>query len=397
MYILYLLALLPVIVGLIIWIKCEKIIWQEWLIGSAVSFLTAGILHFTYAKHLTGDTETWSGKVLQVEYHPKWVETYQQARTRSVASGRDSKGRTTYRTEIYYTTEYAAHDEHWEAKLDFGSTTFSRNIEESDFNIIKKDFGPTVDFTGRQSTKHGGTRFSGDNSFYATRNKTGVLWPVTTSKFFENRIKAAPSVFSFAPPPVGVKTFQYPVNRQDFVSDRVIGQAKSYVNLRKWDEMNSRLGPKKLVNVIIIGFGNTDSMMAQYQESAWIGGKKNDLVLTFGSNNHKPTWTKVFGWTESETCKRNLETILLKNLGTTNDIIGMVEREITANYKIKDWSKFDYISIEPTTKQLVWFIIILTVTQISLWIYFHQNDYIKLDFLTHKFKSVYSSYYSYRR
>jgi hypothetical protein len=114
------------------------------------------------------------------------------------------------------------------------------------------------------------------------------------------------------------------------------------------------------VNVILIGFGDKDASVAQLQEAKWFGGKKNDLVLCYGGAGVKTEWAVVFGWTEQELVKRNLETILLENTVNT-EILPRIESEIRANYVIKDWTKFDYIAVSPPW----WGFLILCVVMIA--------------------------------
>ena len=142
----------------------------------------------------------------------------------------------------------------------------------------------------------------------------------------------------------------------------------------------------KRVNLIIIGFQNQDASIADWQESEYIGGKKNDLVLCFNMYGTNVTWTKVFGWTESEICKRNLETILLTN-PINNYILPKIKEEVIINYVWKDFSKFDYIGISPPKWMYPVYILILLLTQGVLWYIFHHND----------FKGEYNDYRSKRK
>jgi hypothetical protein len=192
---------------------------------------------------------------------------------------------------------------------------------------------------------------------------------------FENRIKAAPSVFSFPKVPEKANVYSYPKNNNWRSSNRLLGSSSGAISILSWDRMNSRLGPFKKVNVILIGFGDGDSGIARLQEAKWIGGKKNDLVLCYGGPNDNPTWSHVFGWTEKEVVKRNLETILLKN-PIDEKIVSKIEDEINKNYQIKEWKKFDYISIEPPTWTYLMLLGILVVTQggFLAWSYFNSRE-----------------------
>ena len=154
-----------------------------------------------------------------------------------------------------------------------------------------------------------------------------------------------------------------------------MGTALATVDILEFDRMNSRLGPHKQVNVILIGFGSRDSSFAEWQRAKWIGGKKNDLVLCYGgSKDGHPAWAKVFGWSDSEICKRNLETILLQNKIDTK-VLPLLEKEITSGYQIKDWSSFDYLSVEPPTWSYWVFAIVLIVFQLGFYLWAYCNEY----------------------
>lgn len=374
----YFLALIPIIIGFFLWWLNKKVVWVEWLIGCGASLFTALTFNIIAITGMTGDVETWSGIIDHVEHRPRWVEEYTELHTREVPDGVDKDGHTTYRTEYYTTIEHDTHPEHWRAYLDFGKgieeeaglfDSSYKEIEKSLYDQIMRDFGGKIVVGGTQPTSHGGKFDGGDNKIYATLNETGYTYPVTKIVSFENRIKAAPSLFSFASVPTNAPVFEYPQNKDWMVSDRLLGTAGRDIDILLFDRMNSRLGPTKKVNVIMVGFGNGGSELAEYQQSKWIGGKKNDLVLCYGDG-----WSRVFGWTDEELVKQNLQTILLNNK-VDNSILPLVEKEIKANYTIKNWDDFAYISIEPRPSHFIWYGIIMVITQTGLYIFFHLNQF----------------------
>lgn len=378
MILFYLIACIPVAIGGYLYYKNKEILWQEWVIGSIAAFILAGIIHTCAYFGLTEDYEMWSGQVTSIEHHPRWVEEYQQMRTRQVACGRDSNGNTKYRTETYYTIEHDTHPEHWLANRSFGSAFDAVEIGISDYNRLFKLFGSKIVDGGKQSTHHGGHRYSGDNQIYTTKNDTRYVEPTTKTFYFENRIKAAPSVFSFTEVPKEIEVFEWPTCSSLFKSDRLLGTACNLIDIYKWDCMNSDIGPNKLCNVIMVGFGRKGSEYGQWQEAKWIGGKKNDIVICFGGGgtNKSANWCYVFGWTEKEIVKKNIETILLNN-SINDNIIKLIKSEIYKNYELKDWSKFDYIQITIPSGAIWIFIILLGITQFGLWIFFHRNEWSK--------------------
>lgn len=360
MALMYLIALIPVLIGAALWIFNKKIVWFEWLIGCAVAFLVAGIVHFVTVRGMTGDTEIWSGQVQTVEHTPYWHATWTELETYTTT---DSKGNIQTHTRLV--TKTRSYPPTWSVDTNIG--TFS--ISEDKYNELHRRFGEQQSRRGHRPDMD-----RGDPLDYYLVNRNNWVEPVSDMRSWENRVKAAPSVFSFPEVPDGINVHPYPETSNLFRSNRLIGRANA-INLLEFDRMCARLGPAKKVNIIMVGFpSDADSSIAHWQESAWIGGKKNDLVLCYGGGEGtNAAWSYVFGWTEEELVKRNLETILIENPVDTS-ILPLIEREVRTNYRIKDWDKFDYLSVEPPTKAYVWLVIVMFITQTGLWIYFHFNE-----------------------
>jgi len=358
----YLFACIPLAVGAFCWIRSKEVVWWEWVAGSVVGFAVSGICHLIAFHGLTTDVETWSGQIVKTTHHPKWIEEYQEMHMRTVGSGKNQ------RTEIYYTTEHRTHRKHWTCDISYGTKEAVKEITESFFDEIVKNFGDKIETVQGYRPGFDG----GDRNDYVAHNNTGYVYPTIETYTWHNRVKAAPSVFTFAKVPKDVKVYGYPANKDWRASNRLLGTA-SRVNLLEWDRMNSRLGPTKKVNVILVGFGNQDKQMGFWQEAAWFGGKKNDLVLCFGSDGDKTTWSYVFGWTEQEIVKRNLETILLQN-NVNTELIPKIEKEVYENYIIKEWDKFNYISIEPPLWSYIVLIVVMVASQTGFWWWAHHNE-----------------------
>jgi hypothetical protein len=233
--------------------------------------------------------------------------------TRQVACGTDRDGNTQYTTEIYYTTEHRTHRECWTAYTNIGD---SHDVSRAFFGDITQNFGGKI--TTERPHKSGFD--SGDPNAYVAYNKTGYIYPVTSKRSWTNRVKAAPSLFSFSKVPDGSPVFEWPENPDWLHSQRLLGTAAKDFNLLEVDRMNARLGPRKHVNVILVGFGSKDISLAELQRAKWVGGKKNDLVICYGD-----TWAKVFGWSDSEICKRDIESIMLER---SPDRLAKIEKEI---------------------------------------------------------------------
>ena len=157
----YIIALIPAIIGCILFMLDKKINWQEWLCGTAIAFLVSGIMHGIAFWGMCVDQETWSGTITRASHFPQWVEQYEEGHTETTT---DSDGDTTTRT--WYTTEHATHSEHCIAYLNFGEISEEKDISLQLFNEIKKNFGNVIEDGGKQSNSHGGHFDGGDNNIY---------------------------------------------------------------------------------------------------------------------------------------------------------------------------------------------------------------------------------------
>jgi hypothetical protein len=378
----YLFACLPPVIGGLLWLFGSKVHWGEWIGGGALGFMIAGIMHLIAAFGATADTETWSGHITNAVFYPEWIEEYLEVHVESYT---DSDGNTQTRT--YTTVEHRTHYEYWEAYSNIGTAL---RISPQKYDEMCHVFG------NRQTERpYKGGFDSGDPNIYRTVNRDrGEYYPITDLRSFENKVRATPSTFSYAKVPATVKVFPYPENSNPWVSDRLLGSA-TLIDQLAFDRMNARLGPAKKVNVILVGFGDRDSMAAQWQEAAFYGGRKNDVVIYWGGLNKSPTWVRAFGWTDSKTCLRNLETLVLEN-GASTETLSLIEAEIAANYRLKDWDKaFAHIRV-PAPMWAVWtYLIVALVGQGLFWWWAHGNEYDKDG--SQQYSPFLSNYRYYRR
>ena len=385
MWIFYACASIPIFIGLMLLVLDKKLVWQEWVIGAVTALVLAGIFNIVAVCDIhskTHDTETWSGKLSSATHYAAWKEYYEYA---------------VYRTE-YYTVSVSnsngkgSHSEersrrvfdHWEPTTRWHQDAYrcwstidtDYNIELGMYTYIVKKFGSEVSVAGdRTTSEHNSRMLEGDPNDYQARNISNWIEPVTKEVAFENRIKATPNLFSYSAVPTNIPVYNWPNNPNWNVSDRVMGTAIGMIHTLKFDQLNARLGAAKKVNLIIIGFGDKSEDMGHYQESKFIGGRKNDLVITYGggSTTNHAAWCYVFGFTEQNIVKQNIETILLTN-PINDDILSKIETEVGLNYRIEDWTKFNYISIEPATWIYFWYFGLMILIQVGLYTFFHLKD-----------------------
>jgi hypothetical protein len=351
MYILYFLALIPIIIYAVLYFKNKSVHLYEFLACSAVCLIIAGIYHASLFKYMTDDVEVHSGEIVKATHYPTWVEKYKVAHYKTVYSG-SGKNRTSHQVFSHYTTHYRTHPQYWEC---YTSIKTSHHITEDFYTGICKNFN-----NENVETEFKSGFYSGDKNIYSSYKKASAfIYPVTKSQAWANRLKCSRTVFSYPSIPDGTKVYEYPVPTNWQVSNRLINEPD--ISILEFDRLNAKCGQMKKVNVIMINFGeNIDSMIAKYQEAKFIGGKKNDIVICYGNKvNGIPSWAYVFSWSENCLVKVNIEALLLSNR-VDNSILPLIEREIKLNYLIKDWDKFNYITIYPTTNS-IWLYLLLVV------------------------------------
>lgn len=354
MWVFYLLSLVPICIGGVLWYQSPaKVIWREWLASALISLLLACVAHYQAFVWVTADKQVLSGSVSEVVYHPEWTQ---------VVEDRDSGNNERK-------PKYVNHPARWTANSrDLNSSV---PISEEQFNQLKELLGSEVKpVLGNKSGFS-----SGDRNIYVTANTTGVLVPMTDQRPFTNRLRNRSTLYTSAAEGGNKTTFEYPYPASPLTSNRLLGTASGAFSIQELDRLNAILGPRMKVNVIIVGFLPTSHLKESYQlESDWIGGKPNDLVICYGQagRDQPAAWCRVFGWTEEPLVKMNLET-LFTSQPINNAILKSVQAEIESNYKVKQWSRFDYIAVEPPAIAIVWFIVIQAIVQGALWVLFHSQ------------------------
>lgn len=251
MYILYFLALIPIIIYTVLYFKNKSVHLYEFLACSAICLIIAGIFHASLIQYMTDDVEVHSGEIVKATHYPTWVEKYKIVHYKTVYSG-TGKHRTSHQVFSHYTTHYSTHNRYWEC---YTSIKTSHNITEDFYVDICKNFN-------NQNTEAGFKSgfYSGDKNIYSTYKRASTfIYPATKSQTWANRLKCSRTVFSYPSIPDGVKVCEYPIPTDWQVSNRLINEPD--ISILEFDRLNARCGQMKKVNVIMINFGeNTDSI-----------------------------------------------------------------------------------------------------------------------------------------
>lgn len=181
-------------------------------------------------------------------------------------------------------------------------------------------------------------------------------------------------------PPYPIKIYDYHYADR-FLSRGVGGLPEGAVAFWNKDlmELNADVGKKKEVNIIIVAVGAGDSSFLHALEEAWLGGKKNDVVVILGVTDYPVIeWARVMSWTRAEELKISLPD-LLKDAGSLEkreEILGAIRSETERLFVRTPMKEFEYLlaGIQPP----FWVFVLLSVMGIAastlLTIYFYKED-----------------------
>jgi hypothetical protein len=340
--------------------------WQEMVAMGVGTCLFVAATHYILLNGKSGDTQLFNGYVTSktmkqqncpsgwVDYEDSFCSEYDTREVYSHTScTTDSKGNQS--CTDYYDTEYN-YDYPWERRW-YVHTTLGR------YQVRR------VDRQGRNEPK----RYNIVNKFD----------PVSDERDYDNWVKAVPdSLFNRKEhkshaydqkiPPYPRVYDMYRVNRVVTVG----ASAPKELNF-ELGKMLGRLNPKHQVNVIVIVTNIQDPMYKYAVENAWIGGKKNDVIIFMGMDGDKLVWADTMTWAANEgngLFNSTLKDAIISIGGMdVPKIVSETERIIRDHYDRPEMETFAYLqnAIEPP----LWLLIVEIIMLAILSFVFHKYDF----------------------
>ena len=281
----------------------------------------------------TADTEIWNGEVVgKTRVHGTYVESYKcRCRTVTKSSG-SGKDRRTWSEEECDT----CYRDHFTVKWDCQSNIGEWRID-------------SLDETSKRV-------YSAPDPARWTAIKNGD--PVSRTNGYTNYVKAVPESL-FRPAAENLKVQfagqipAYPLNIYDFYKiDRVIPIGVN-IDTRDWNDklsnITKKLGPAKQANVVIVITKNSDPNYFYALQDAWVGGKKNDVVVVIGAPNYpaKAEWVRIMAFTDHDIFRVKLRDDILdiEGLNSTN-VTDAINKNILQSFKRKSMKDFKYLEDE---------------------------------------------------
>lgn len=322
------LLLIPLLIGLAGLILGKGLItWKELIAQEAavVAFIGAGYLIALHAR--TSDTEIWNGVIAR-----KWQGTEHCCHSypcncHEVCSG-SGKDRSCH--EHCDTCYRHSHDIDWNATTSNGETAFSDGCNS-----------PGSSPPARWNAIIVGEPTAIEHSYtnYIKGNPDSILRRTGAQERFASRIPAYPEVYD-----------HYRANR--FLAAGVAVPELGRLNARL-SEINARLGAPKQVNITVIVVNEGDQAYLEGLREAWLGGKKNDLVVVIGAPQFPQiAWAGVVSWTRNEEIKLTIRDRIATLQAFDGDrVLDIVAEEVQGKFVRRPMADFEYLraTLEPPT------------------------------------------------
>lgn len=348
----------------------RRINWWEPLLLGAISFAISATGAITSESSQTKATEFLGGWVTSAEHVEPWNEWVDKTCTECLS--RDSTGRCT--NERTYDCSYCnEHSDSYDYETTVGSGFF--NSEEV-WNNASVLFGKSFVDLGRNSqcpfARNGNKWVSEWNGDSAT------MLPFFKKHSYENRVQAAPTLFSFAEiDPVKTKVFEYPKN-EGLENTSILTEA-NLMNQGKANDLlnyyNGRYGNSKECHAYLIVFKNRGPEAGRNQEAFWKGGGKNELVTTIGVDNAGVIqWAYVFSWSKDKMPNIVIRDSLMrmKKLDAYA-VVNLIGQEGVKKFQRRQFKDFEYISVQPSNTAI--FIVYILVLIMSIaWVVFKKVE-----------------------
>ena len=336
---------------------------QVWMICGA-AFLASIILtcgaFFIAKSSKTSDVEVWNGQITNKErVHDHYLRSY-QCNCRTVTSGSGNNKTTTTTCDTCYEDRWTVT---WTAKSTIG-----------DFRIDHLD----------DSSKS--VYLTPDPAFYVSIQKGD---PCSKLNSYTNYIKAVPeSLFRPSSEQVRQKFAgqipKYPANIYDYYKiNRVIPVGVNMPNVNEWNREVSMalrtIGNSKQANFVIVVVNTADQDYFYALQDAWVGAKKNDIVVVIGAPEFpaKASWVGVMAMTDKELFKVQLrdEIMDLPSL-TARAVVDTIVSNTNRTYHRKSMKDFQYLDaeIDPPTWVIVGTIILVIFIYGGILFYFYSES-----------------------
>lgn len=175
--------------------------------------------------------------------------------------------------------------------------------------------------------------------------------PFATTHSFYNHVKKSKNSLFYNEPTKDVS--EYPETIYDYYKiNRVVNEDKTIpasletILNNELSEQLKTVGTNKQVNVVLYFTKKPESYGIEVKK-AWLGGKKNDVVVVIGSNDGKNIdWNHVFGWSKHDTLNISIRNELYDHKNIDGDMLNIIFTNINKFWVRNEMSNFAYLEEE---------------------------------------------------
>lgn len=382
----------PIIVVLIAWALFKnRIVWWEILLPVAISFVAILISYYSMKSVSLRDVEYNGYLVTEARYYEPyetWVkETCSEqyaCGTYTTGSGNTKTTHTQYCTRYYdcsYCDDYSARYTILDTK---GSET---RISKKEYNELIKQWSAVPKFLDlkRSIDFHFGCGKDGDMYFIKWDKDPLTSENTTYEVGFTNVLKTNHSAFNYPDvdedDAIAAGLYEYPevVNRRYQPSvlglDSISYEDKSNL-LKRLDYLNGAFGKKYKVKVFTLFFKNKDIQTSFLQEAYWDGGNQNEIVVCIGVDDKGEfEWVRPFSWCDNKRVVIDIRDDLMGSDDKSSEFIYETYlNAIDKNWHYKSFEDFNYLTFQPSGKQLAFVYILTLVISVIFVIWAIVND-----------------------
>ncbi len=147
---------------------------------------------------------------------------------------------------------------------------------------------------------------------------------------------------------------------------------------KKLTELSGRIGHRKQSNIIVIAVKTADIDYKEAIEQAWLGGKKNDVIVIIGMEAYPDlAFVSVVTWSRSEEMKLAIRDKIMDLKKFDGDkILSTISEEVRSKFKRREMKEYEYLvqAIEPPWWLMLIIFVIGIAASVVASVYFIKND-----------------------
>lgn len=321
--------MIPIIVTVILRIYWEhEVVWWELAAPTFIALIVIMALKSVIAAGMNYDIEYKDSYVVEATYLEDWNEYIHRTCTRTVGTGKNQ------RTETYDCSYVQYHAPQWFLTTNTGERV---DVTSETYSYMKKLFGNEkfTDLHRHYHTNDGDQYSSTWNGLHET------LTPVSIRKSYQNKLQSSNTVYSYAPlTPEEQKIVQEYPKLDALNNPSVLGWTDERNELAKF---NAKFG--KDCKVFLVVFNDKPRSAGFAQEAHWLGGNRNEVVITVSQKDGVVQWCHVFSWCHDKSIPVDIRNALEGKKLNTATLVEVIQPILTEGWKTDHYHDFDFVQV----------------------------------------------------